>query len=185
MDGAEWRDCNSTELMKIGLREERESAAKLAEAVADVFLYNETVEYYPCECDVESRTFGLLNAGVTYEVGGYYGWRYQSRYWYLYPFDDIHVSVGDTVKFKARGWTGDDLWLVNQEVYESCNFSDAGKANVRQLAISYEIRGDNEKYPQFPGGYKWLAQHWHKREFGMYSLDLLILLYLTSLHLTR
>merc|ERR1719295_985111 len=129
--------------------------------VEEIYIYNESTEYYPCECDCNSTTYGLLNTGVTYSPGGYYGWYYHSSFPDLYPFADIHVSVGDKVHFKAFGWTGDDLWMVNQDHYESCNFSDT--ANISQLATYNDVRGDRD---DLPGGYTWLAQDWHVRELG-------------------
>lgn len=133
--------------------------------IEEIYIYNESTEYYPCECDCNSTTYGLLNAGVTYELGGYYGWRYVWQFPDLYPFPDLHIHVGDKVHFKANTWTGEDLWIVNEEVYETCNFSDA--ANLIQLATSQDLRGDLDT---LPGGYVWLAQHWHTKELGMESL---------------
>ena len=82
------------------------------EVIEEIYIYNETTQYYPCECECNSSAYGVLNAGQTYEVGGYYGWEYMSAYPDMYPLADLHVSIGDTVLFKARDNTNSDLWYV-------------------------------------------------------------------------
>ena len=81
-----------------------------------------------------------LKKGQTYELGGYYGWEWNWQYPDLYPFADLHISIGDTILFKSRDWTPDDVWLVTEDVFKSCNFSNT--TGLRQLANNNEIRGD-------------------------------------------
>ena len=79
---------------------------------------------------------------MKYYVGGYYGCQfslgqsidyqnsdngrgYQGSWDVQYPFHEIHVKYGDSLIFTRRygSATYDDLYLVPEEVYESCNFS--------------------------------------------------------------
>ena len=146
--------------------------------IENYYIRNETTEYYPCDCECNTSSYGVINAGYTYEIGGYYGWEYNSGYPDLYPLADLHVSVGDKVFFTARDWTPDDLWLVTEEVFESCNFSNT--TGSRQLANNNNIRGDTDTYPWLPGGYTFMVQEWHLEEYGMSCLDLLQLVPICS-----
>eukprot|EP00484_Ammonia_sp_Unknown_P013073 CAMPEP_0197078964 /NCGR_PEP_ID=MMETSP1384-20130603/213379_1 /TAXON_ID=29189 /ORGANISM="Ammonia sp." /LENGTH=1120 /DNA_ID=CAMNT_0042517833 /DNA_START=6 /DNA_END=3369 /DNA_ORIENTATION=- len=132
-------------------------------------------------------TYGITNVNETYTPGGYYGWYYRSSYPDLYPLADLHVSVGDRIFFTSRESTSEDLWLVEEEVYETCNFTNTSK--IQQLAVNRWLRGGyytrnescstpgeegcSEKgwiinsYPyNEEGGFTFLVQDWHVNEWG-------------------
>eukprot|EP01083_Nonionella_stella_P279991 952311_1 len=135
------------------------------------------------ELETNPDAYGIVNVNETYSPGGYFGWFYSSNFPYLYPLSDLHVHVGDRIFFTAKTGTSEDLWLVPKIVYDSCNFTN--KTHQIQLAISKWIRSDtylkNEsciinttcnngwimnEYSYLPGGYTFLIQDWHIREWG-------------------
>jgi len=132
------------------------------------YTYTTTTEYYDCDCQCPTDSYGVLNAGLTHEVGGYYGWEWNWQFPDLYPLADLHVYVYDTIKFIARDWTPDDVWLINEDVYNSCNFTD--KTNLKQLTLRDKLRGDCEVsyWTPKPCGYEFLIQEWHLREYGIF-----------------
>eukprot|EP00486_Rosalina_sp_Unknown_P006766 CAMPEP_0201573750 /NCGR_PEP_ID=MMETSP0190_2-20130828/17775_1 /ASSEMBLY_ACC=CAM_ASM_000263 /TAXON_ID=37353 /ORGANISM="Rosalina sp." /LENGTH=408 /DNA_ID=CAMNT_0048001077 /DNA_START=1 /DNA_END=1223 /DNA_ORIENTATION=+ len=134
--------------------------------IENYYTYENITKQVQCDCPeaCPTKTYGVLNAGQLWEVGGYYGWEYSSSYPDLYPLADMHISVGDRILFKARDWTPDDLWLVTEDVYNSCDWSDT--SNLRQLANNNQIRGDCENNPWLPCGYEFLAQEWHVENYG-------------------
>ena len=77
--------------------------------------------------------------------------------------------------FKARDGTPDDVWLVTEDVWNSCDWSVT--TDLRQLAMRNEIRGDCEKNPLWPCGFEFVAQKWHIENYGMYTIRIILFLY--------
>ena len=136
--------------------------------IENYYTYDNITKYHDCGCQCSTETYGVLNAGQMYEVGGYYGWEYSNSYPDLYPFTDLHVSIGDRIIFKARDWTPDDVWLVTEDVFDSCDWSVT--TNLRQLANNNEVRGDCDDKPWLPCGFEFLAQEWHIENYGMFTI---------------
>ena len=129
---------------------------------------NYTTIYYPytCECNA-STTYGIINAGETYEVGGLWGWFYWFAQPDFYPFADLHISVGDKIWFKMDfGFAQDNVWLITEEQYNTCDFSDL--SNSFQLAVADELNCADTS-PGYPDncGYKFLLQDWHQKARGI------------------
>ena len=74
---------------------------------------NITEIYYPYTCECNRTTYGIINAGESYDVGGsYVGWYWNPAYPDLYPFADVHAAVGDKLVFKStQGWTPDNVYF--------------------------------------------------------------------------
>ena len=92
--------------------------------------------------------YGFHARGRTIRVGNYYGWETQISYPGLrrgtLGFPDIYVQSGDTIQFVGRGFTSDDVWLMDDWGYENCNFTYA-----TQLAPNSQLNSDD-----FPDGFK-------------------------------
>eukprot|EP01084_Bolivina_argentea_P308575 533619_1 len=153
------------------------------------FNWNANSTWKSCEgglkLKVHIEQYPSSPTSVIYSPGGYYGWYYRSQYPDLYPLADLHVNIGDEIFFTSRVSTGEDLWLVPYEVYESCNFTDT--TNQAQLAVSYYLRDTfyfiNEScisgttgcsngwainsYPYNElGGYSFIVQPCHIKQWG-------------------
>ena len=140
--------------------------------IENYYIYENITKYYKSDCECPTNTYGVLNAGKTYKVGDYYGWKYSKNYPDLYPLPDLHVSIGDKVLFTTKEKTSDDLWLVTEDVYNSCNWSDT--TNLRYLANNQQIRGDCDDKPWLQCGYEFLAQQWHIDNYGIYIFILVV-----------
>jgi len=142
-----------------------DSSINASVIVEDVWIYNETTAYYDVDCQCNTSVYGVLNAGHTYKVGGYYGWEYLSSYPDLFPFPDIHLSVGDQLFFQSGNrWTSNDVWVVTKQVFDSCNFTDT--SGSKQLAVNGDIHDNAAEDPAYPGGFTFLVEQHHLEEYG-------------------
>ena len=128
--------------------------------------------FYDCDCECPTNTYGVLNAGQLYKIGGYSGWEYLSSYPDLYPFADLHISIGDKILFKTKDYTNNDVWIVTEDVWNSCDWSDT--TNLIQLADKGYVRGDCDDNPSYPCGYEFLVQQWHIENYGMIIMHVIL-----------
>ena len=81
---------------------------------------------------LESECFGDTDCSMKYFVGSTNGWDY--RWWKtfngnvssgdrLYPYSTLNVKYGDKLVFRTAQSTKDDVILVPEEIFNSCNFS--------------------------------------------------------------
>jgi len=136
------------------------SEAAAAAAVEDRYYTEETIEWRALNGSCPTNTVGIINVNQTYRPTSYYGWYLHTSYPEFYPPADIHASVGDTIQFSS--WQSasavGSVWLVPESVYNDCQFTpDSGAV---QLAINNDVREDRG------GGYNFLIQDWHVREWG-------------------
>eukprot|EP01084_Bolivina_argentea_P297684 512898_1 len=125
----------------------------------DRYYVNNITQFYDWNRTCPTNTMGIINVNITYTPGGYRGWHMDTSYPEYYPLPDIHAYVGDTILFRApRDTSSEDLWLVPQAVFDSCDFSP-GNGGM-QLAIRNDIRYDKGN------GYYFLIQDWHVRDWG-------------------
>eukprot|EP00490_Sorites_sp_Unknown_P022853 CAMPEP_0114656072 /NCGR_PEP_ID=MMETSP0191-20121206/11798_1 /TAXON_ID=126664 /ORGANISM="Sorites sp." /LENGTH=346 /DNA_ID=CAMNT_0001872561 /DNA_START=627 /DNA_END=1664 /DNA_ORIENTATION=- len=79
------------------------------------------------EAQISRRIFAVENIGKCYEIGGFEGWYYRSRYPDFYGFGagfpSIYAKVGDCIVFKSRINTNENVWRVTNQTFETCNFT--------------------------------------------------------------
>lgn len=97
-----------------------DDGATVIRNVTHRYIYeNETTIIAPNQ-SCPTSTVGIINVGLTYEVGGYDKWTLNSDYPDFYPLPDVHASVGDSIFFMSTGGSSvtEDVWIVPKELYD-------------------------------------------------------------------
>ena len=96
-----------------------DNGATVIRNVTHRYIYENETEYVVPNQSCPTNTMGIINVGMTYEVGGYFKWTLEDDYPDFYPLPDVHASVGDSIFFVSDSGSSqtEDVWLVTEDLY--------------------------------------------------------------------